>query len=63
MTKKGSEGLDTIFFMYGPPSRSFVKIWGPLPQKCSVLSEYSPMLNRLEDFEQLVRQDLKYLDI
>ena len=45
MTKKGSEGLDIIFSMYGTPSRSFVKIWAPLPQKCSVLSEYSHKMN------------------
>ena len=44
MAKKGSEGLDIIFSMYGTPSRSFIKIWAPLTQKCSVLSEYSQEL-------------------
>ena len=29
--------------MYGTPSKSFVKIRAPLPQKCSVLSEYSQL--------------------
>ena len=47
MVKKGFEGLDIIFSMYGTPSTSFVKIWAPFPRKCSVLSEYSQQLHLL----------------
>ena len=41
MTREGSGWLDINFSMSEPTPRSFVKIWAPLPQKCSVLSEYS----------------------
>ena len=44
MTKNGLEGLDIIFSMYGTTSKNFGKIWAPLPQMCSVLSEYSQQL-------------------
>ena len=41
MTIEGSGWLDINFSMPEPTPRTFVKIWAPLPQKCSVLSEYS----------------------
>ena len=41
MTIEGSRWLDINFSMSEPTPRRFVKIWAPLPQKYSVLSEYS----------------------
>ena len=44
MTKKCSEGLDLIFFIYWSTKNFFVKIGALLVQKCLALPEYSQLV-------------------